>query len=147
MLIEIGPQNLLMRASAASAQGKIMGTQPLAQVEQVRIERLSGKAQRLEIMRRSLLRMALVGGIVLAYTLIVRASPSGLSVLMALGVAAFIGFLNFVLNGWLRRKQDVMRFHFTPCEGVRRFTAENAKGAEFFYNKDKLLTLGMGHAK
>ncbi len=68
--------------------------------------------------------MALVGGIVLAFTLFVRAYPPGISVLMALAVAAFIGPINFLFNGGLGRKQDVVRFHFFPTGDGRPFYLE-----------------------
>jgi hypothetical protein len=65
MLVEVGPEDLIIHAPAARARGKIMGTEPLARIDQVTIEHLSGNAQRAEIMRRSLLRSAVVAGIVL----------------------------------------------------------------------------------
>lgn len=116
MLVEVGTEELIIRAPAASAKGKIMGTEPLAKIDRVTIERLVGSAQRIEILRRSLLRMALVGGIVLVFALFVRAYPLGISALIALAVAAFIGPLNFLLNGGLGRKRDVVRFYFTPSD-------------------------------
>jgi hypothetical protein len=124
MLVEIGAEDLIIRASAARANGKIMGTEPLAKIEQVAIEHLAGSAQRIEIMRRSLLRMAIVGGIVLVFTLFIRAFPLGISILVAMVVAAIIGPLNFLLNGGLGGKQDVVRFHFTPSENSRTFYLE-----------------------
>lgn len=124
MLIEVGAEDLIIRAPAASANGKIMGTEPLAKIDRVTIECLTGSAQRIEIMRRSLLRMALVGGIVLVFALFIRAYPIGISTLMALAVAAFIGLLNFLLNGGLGRKQNVIRFKFTPSEHGRSFYLE-----------------------
>ena len=124
MLAEVGDEDLIIRASAASAKGKIMGTEPLAKIDRVTIERLVGSAQRIEILRRSLLRMALMGGIVLVFALFVRAYPLGISALMALAVAAFIGLLNFLLNGGLGRKRDVVRFYFTLFEHGHTFYLE-----------------------
>jgi hypothetical protein len=124
MLVEISAEDLIIRASAASAKGKIMGTEPLGKIDRVTIERLGGSAQRIEILRRSLLRMALVGGIVLVFALFIRAYPLGISALLALAVAAFIGLLNFLLNGGLGGKQDVVRFHFTPSEHRHTFYLE-----------------------
>lgn len=124
MLVEVGAEGLIIRAPAPSAKGKVMGSEPLAGIGRVIIERLNGSAQRLEIMRRSLKRMALVGGIVLGFALFVRAYPPGISILMALAVAAFIGPLNFLLNGGLARKQDTVRFHFFPTEDGRPFYLE-----------------------
>jgi hypothetical protein len=124
MLVEVGAEDLIIHASAASAKGKIMGTEPLAKIDRVAIERLVGSAQRIEILRRSLLRMALVGGMVLVFMLLVRTYPLGISALIALAVAAFIGPLNFLLNGGLGRKQDVVRFHFTLSEHGDTFYLE-----------------------
>jgi hypothetical protein len=124
MLIEVGAEELIIRASAASAKGKIMGTEPLAKIDRVTIERLAGSTQRMEIMRRSLIRMAIVGGLVLLYELFMRAFPFGISVLIALAVAALIGPLNFVLNGGLGSKQDVVRLHFTLTEPSHTFHLE-----------------------
>ena len=124
MLVEVGAEGLIIRASAASAKGKIMGTEPLAGIRRVTLERLAGSAQRIEILRRSLWRMALVGGVVLIFALFVRAYPPGLSILMALAVAAFIGPLNFLLNGGLGRKQDAVRIHFFPTGAGRSFYLE-----------------------
>lgn len=124
MLVEVGAEELIIRAPAPSAKGKVMGTEPLAGIGQVTIERMAGGAQRLEILRRSLLRMALVGVIVLAFTLLFRSYPLRYDVLMALAVAGFVGPLNFLLNGGLGRKQDVVRFHFIPAEDGRPFYLE-----------------------
>jgi hypothetical protein len=51
------------------------------------------------IMRRSLLRMAVMGGIALVFMLIVRGYPLGISILAAVIVAAIVGSLNFLSNG------------------------------------------------
>ena len=130
MLVEVGAQELIIRAPAPRAKRKIMGTEPLAGIGRVSIEHLAGSAQRIEILRRSLLRMALVGGIVLAFALFVRAYPVGISVLMALALAAFTGPLNFLLNGGLARKQAVVRFHFVLSDGGRPFYLEVLPSAE-----------------
>ena len=124
MLIEIGTEDLIIRAPAARANGKIMGTEPIASIARVAVEHLAGSAQRTEIMRRSLLRMAIVGGIVLVFMLIVRAYPLGISILAALVIASIIGPLNFLLNGGLGGKQDVVRFHFEPSEHGHTFYLE-----------------------
>jgi hypothetical protein len=124
MLIEIGAEDLIIRASAASANGKIMGTEPLAKIERVIIEHLASSAQRIEILRRSLLRMAIVGGIILAFMLFIRAYSLGTSILIALVVAAIIGPLNFLLNGGLGGKQDMVRFCFEPSEHGHIFYLE-----------------------
>ena len=130
MLVEVGAQDLIIRAPAPRAKGKIMGTEPLAGIGRVAIERLAGSAQRMEILRRSLSRMALVGGIVLVFALFVRTYPVGISVLMALALAAFTGPLDFLLNGGLTRKQAVVRFHFMPSKGGRPFYLEVLPTAE-----------------
>jgi len=124
MLVEVGTEELIIRASAASAKDKIMGTERLAKIDQVIIERLVGSAQRIEILRRSLLRMVLWGGIVLVFFLFVRTYPLGIGILAALAVAAFVGALNFLLNGGLGRKQDVVRFHFALSEHGHTFYLE-----------------------
>ena len=123
MLVEVGDENLIIRASAASANGKIMGTEPFTKIDRVAIERLAGSAQRMETMRRSLLRMALVAGIVLMLSLF-RGFPAGISVLIALAVAVFIGPLNFLLNGGLGYKRDVVRFQFIRSEQGYTFYLE-----------------------
>ncbi len=130
MLVEINPQDLVIRASAASAKGKIMGTEPLSKIQQVTVTHLSGEAQRKEILRRSLVRMAIVGGIVLAFSLFIRAYPIEIGLLAAVIIAAFIGPLNFLLNGGLGSKQDVVRFNFTTAESGRPFYLEVPKEQE-----------------
>lgn len=124
MLIEVGADDLIIRAPAASAEGKVMGTEPLAKIDQVTIERLGGNEQRMEILRHSLIRMALVGGIVLVVSLFVRVYPLSISTLIALAVAAFIGPLNFLLNGGLGPKHDVVRFHFIQSGHGQSFYLE-----------------------
>ncbi len=124
MLVEVGTEDLIIRASAPIAKGKVMGTESLSKIGRVTIERVTGSAQRIEILRRSLWRMVLVGGIVLAYTLLFRSYPLRYDALMALAVAAFIGPLNFLLDGGLGRKPDVVRFHFMPTESGRPFYLE-----------------------
>ncbi len=142
MLVEVGAEDLIIRASAASAKGKIMGTEPLAKIDRVTIKRLDGSAQRIEILRRSLLRMALAGGIVLVFGLLLRAYPLDISVLAALAVAAFIGPLNFLLNGGLGRKQEVVRFHFTLSEHGHAFYLEVPPTQELGL-RQALLTAGL----
>jgi hypothetical protein len=124
MLVEVGSDELIVRASAPSAEGKVMGSEPWTKVDGVTIERLAANVQRLEILRRSLIRMAIVGGIALAFFLFLRSFPPHLAILGALAIAAFIGPLNFLLNGGLGRKQDVVRFHFMLAEGGRPFYLE-----------------------
>lgn len=124
MLVEVGSEDLIIRASAPRAKGKEMGREPWDKVARVTIERLAGRGQRLEILRRSLVRMALVGGIVLAFMLLFRLYPLHYAVLGALAVAGVIGPLNFLLSGGLARKKDVVRFHFIPAGGGRPFYLE-----------------------
>jgi hypothetical protein len=130
MLIEISAEELKIRAPAARANGKIMGTEPLAKIERVTVQRLDGNTQRIEIMRRSLIRMAVIGSIILAFMLFIRAYPPGFSILAALTVAAFTGALNFILNGGLGVKRDVTRFFFTLSEHGRPFHLEVPRDQE-----------------
>jgi hypothetical protein len=124
MLVEIGAEDIKIRASAPSAKGKIMGCEPFSKIERVIIKRLSARTQRIEIMRRSLLRMTIVGGIVLVFMLFIRPYTLGISILAALIVAAFVGLLNFILNTGLGSKQDVVRYYFTPSEQGHNFYLE-----------------------
>lgn len=124
MLIEIGAEEVIILASAASANGKIMGAEPFASFERVTVAHLTGGAQINEIMRRSLLRMAIMGGIALVFMLIVRGFPLGISILAAVIVAAIVGSLNFLLNGGLEVKQDVVRFYFEPSTHDHTFYLE-----------------------
>lgn len=124
MLVEVGAEGLIIRAPASNAKDRVLGREPLDGIDRISIERLDGGAQRQEILRRSLIRMALVGGVMLGFALFVRAYPPGISILMAVAVAAFVGPLNFLLNGGLARKQDIVRFHFFPTEDGRPFYLE-----------------------
>ena len=124
MLIEIGAEEVIIRASAASANGKIIGAEPFTSFERVTFKHLTGDAQISAILRRSLLRMAIMGGIALVFMLIVRAYPLGISILAAVIVAAIVGSLNFLLNGGLEGKQDVVRFNFEPSEHDHTFYLE-----------------------
>ncbi len=142
MLVEINPQDLVIRASAASAKGKIMGTEPLSKIERVTVTHLSAEAQRKEILRRSLVRMAIVGGIVLAFSLFIRAYPLEIGILAAVIIAALIGPLNFLLNGGLGSKQDVVRFNFTPAASGPLFYLEVPKEKEPELHQ-ALLTAGL----
>ncbi len=143
MLVEVGTEGLTIRAPAPHAKGKVMGSEPWTQMGRVTVERLGGSAQRQEILRRSLLRMALVGGIVLAWSVLFRSYPLHLSVLMALSVAAFVGPLNFLLNGGLGSKRDVVRFHFVPADGGRSFYLEVSPVVEARLQQ-ALLAAGIG---
>jgi hypothetical protein len=146
MLVEIGPEELIIRASADSANGKIMGTEPLARIEQVTIEHLSGSAQRMETLRRSLIRMAIVGGVILVFELFIRTFPLGISILIALVIAAIIGPFNFLLNGGLGARQDVVRFRFTPSENSRAFYLEVPPAQETDF-RQALLAAGLNIAE
>ena len=123
-LVEVGARELVIRAPASRPAGKIMGTEPLAGIGQVTVEHLAGSTQRIEILRRSLWRMVLVGGIVLAYTLFFQSYPLHYAVLSALAVAGFVVPLNFLLNGGLGRQRGVVRFHFFPTGEGRPFYLE-----------------------
>jgi hypothetical protein len=124
LLVEVDRKELIIRASAASAKGKIIGTEPVAKIDRIIVERLSGGAQRLEILRRSLLRLGVIGGLVLVFALFIRTYALGLGLLMALIVAVFIGALNFLLNGGFTPKHDVVRFQFTLAERHQAFYLE-----------------------
>jgi len=60
MLVEVGQEGVTIRVSAPCAKGKVMGSELWTQIVRVTVERLASSKQRLEILRRSLLRMALV---------------------------------------------------------------------------------------
>jgi hypothetical protein len=120
-----------------------MGSEPWTKIGEVTVERIAGSAQRLEILRRSLSRMALVGGLVLVFSLLVRSIPLDYAALAALAVACFIGPLNFLLNGGLGRKQDVVRFYFKPAEGGRPFYLEVLPEEEAAL-RQALLATGLG---
>ncbi len=124
MLVEVGTEELIIRASAESAKGKIMGSESLSKIEQVIVKRIDGSAQRVEILRRSLLRMTLVGGIVLVFFLLARPYSIGISVLIALAIAVLTAALNFLLNGGLGDKQNIVRFHFKLSDYPRGFSLE-----------------------
>jgi len=142
MLIEIGSEELIIRASAASANGKIMGTEPFSSIKQVAVAHLAGSAQKMEIMRRSLLRMAVVGGVVLVIMLVWRAYPLGISILAALIIAAVSGLLNFLFNGGFGDNQDVVRFNFEPSEHGHAFYLELPSNQESRLHK-ALLSAGL----
>jgi hypothetical protein len=124
LIIEIGAEELIIRASSPSANGKILGTEPFVSFELVTVEHINSIAQKKEIMHRSLLRMAVVGGITLVFMLIVRAYPLGTSILAGVIVAAIVGSINFLFNGGLEAKQDVTRFLFKPSRHDHTFYLE-----------------------
>jgi hypothetical protein len=124
MLVEVGTEDLIIRASADSAKGKIMGTEPLSKIEQVIVKQITGNAQRIEILHRSLLRMTLVGGIVLVFFLLARPYSIGISVLIALALAVLTGAFNYLLNGGLGDKQTIVRFQFKLSDYPRGFSLE-----------------------
>lgn len=124
MLVEVGSEDLIIRASAESAKGKIMGTEPLSNIEQVIVKQIDGRAQRIEILRHSLLRMTLVGGIILVIILLARPYSLSISILIALAAAAVTGTLSFLLNGGLGDKQNIVRFHFKLSDYHRGFSLE-----------------------
>ena len=124
MLVEVGAKDLIIHASAASAKGKILGTEPLAKIDRVAVERLDGNAQRMRSCAAACCGWLFGGGIVLVFFLFLRDYPLGIGILAALVVAAFVGALNFLLNGGLGRKQDVVRFHFKLSEHSHTFYIE-----------------------
>ena len=75
-------------------------------------------------MQRSLLSMAIVGGITLVIMLIMRAYPLGTSILAGVIVAAIVGSINFLFNGGLEARQDVTRFLFEPSRHDHTFYLE-----------------------
>ena len=124
MLIEVGADELIICAPRPIGNRKIMGTEALGGISQVIIEHMTSAAQRREIMRGSLSRMALFGGLVLAYMLVFRSYPLYIDVMIALASAAFIGPLNFATHGGLWRKREVVRFVFIPIGNGRPFYLE-----------------------
>lgn len=123
MLVEVGPKELLIHKSSRFAKGKITRVESFSGIDEVVIECLSGGAQRNEILHNSLLWMALIGGGTLVYQLFIRGYSLGISALSALIVATSSGLLKFLLDGGFGRKQNVVRFHFTPS-GRRTFYLE-----------------------
>lgn len=142
MLIEIGGKELIIRASAPRANGKIMGIEPFSSIKRVTVAHLSGSAQKMAILRRSLLRMAIVGGVVLVFMSVWRAYPLGISILATLIVATFSGLLNFLFNGGFGAKQDVVRFNFEPSEHGHSFFLELPSDQESRLHK-ALLAAGL----
>ena len=124
LLVEVGDEDLKIRASAGKAKGKLMGTEPFSNIEQVTVKHIDKSAQRIEILWHSMLRMAIVVGIVLVFIYFTRPYSVGLNLLIALLIAVITGFLNFLLNGGLGRKQNIVRFHFELNDYHRGFSLE-----------------------
>lgn len=101
-------------AFVSSPDGKphTLATERLEDIREVLVLDLSGAGQRRAILKNSLRRMALVGGVGLVAVLLVRPYNLGISALIAGVAAATSGLMNFVLNGGLGAKRDLARFRF-----------------------------------
>lgn len=127
VMAEVGRDALAFVSSLAGAHARTLVSEPLAGIRHVTIRHLSRASQRLEILRRSLLRIVGLALVVFVVMLLRRASrPSDIlyNIGVALAGAALIGPLVFLLNGGFGIKKDVVRFHFTRSEQGRPFGLE-----------------------
>jgi hypothetical protein len=118
--------------SSNSEEDRILGRENFVDLGPVAIKHITGGEQRLEVLYKSLRRMALVASLAFAFFLIFRPYGVGVSVLAGLAAAAVVGPLHFLLRGGLVPRDEVVRFHFTPLEKGKPFYLETelAKEAE-----------------
>ncbi len=98
--------------------GKLVASQPLAEIGSVAAQRVSANAQRLEIFKTTLARLVIIVILVTIWGVCREFSdplPLDFYLLIALGVLVFLLPFSLLLSGILASRRDVIRFHFhTP---------------------------------
>jgi len=122
--IQISAGTLAFLSANSGDDIRVLGSERLTNFAPLMVEHVTGSAQRLEVLNKSLRRMALVASLAFAYFLIFRPYGLGVAFLAGLGAATVVGPLNFLLRGGLAPKTDVVRFHFTPLDKGKPFYLE-----------------------
>ena len=112
--VEIGSGKLSF-VSSSGGQDRTLASEPIGNIGNVTIRQLSENAQGLEILKKGLLRAAVVGAAGLIF-LLCRSYSLGFGLLIGLALAGASDALSFLLNGGLAIKDDVVRFCFVPLE-------------------------------
>jgi hypothetical protein len=125
---EIDTEKVSLISMPANGKEKILANEPFMNIREVIVKHLSGNDQRLEIIRKSLVRISIV--VVVLFICQIQSHLSepldfGYYLSIALLAAVFVsGPLFFVFHGGLSIKNDVVRFLFTPLERGKSFYLE-----------------------
>ena len=120
--IEITPEKLSVLSAPGWREARVIGNEPLVKFDHVTIQHLSANGRRLEILRHSLGRMALIGAIALAYFFL--RYDLGLGLLGGLICAGVSGLLFFMVNGGLTVRHAAVRYYFDPRHDGKKFYLE-----------------------
>lgn len=124
VIAEIDTDKLSFISSPSSGQAKTLASEPFGNISNVTIQHLSIGAQRLELLRKSLIRYVVVATLLFIYMFVFQSRDFGYSILIALAGAIVSGPLFFLFNGGFSVKNDVIRFHFTPVKRGKAFYLE-----------------------
>jgi hypothetical protein len=144
-IVEIDTDKLSFLSLPSIGKSRLPGNVPLDNVHHVAIQNLSVKAQRLEILRKSLIRYLVLSTVFSIYLFLFKSAPLFTGTIIALTAAIIILPLNFLFNGGFAVKNEVVRFLFTPIEPGKSFYLEVEQGYEPELQK-ALLTFGLKFA-
>jgi len=129
-MVEICTDKLSFLSLPSNGKSRSMGSVPLNNVQNVTIQNLSTIAQRIEILKKSIVRYLFLSAIIALYTFIFKSAPLIMAIVIALAAGTIMFPLNFLLNGGLATKKPVVRFLFTPVDMEKAFYLEVEQGRE-----------------
>jgi hypothetical protein len=130
VMIEIDTDKLSFLSLPSSGQSKSLGSVLIDTVRSVVIQKLSINAQRLEILKKSLLRYFFIAALFSIYLFVFKSSPLFTGIFIALVGASVIVPLYFLSQGGFTIKNEVVRFLFTPVGLEKSFYLEVEQGHE-----------------
>lgn len=146
VIVEIDTDKLSFLSLRSIGKSRLLGIVPFDNVHNVAIQNLSVKAQRLEILKKSLFRYFFLSAVLSIYLFLFQSVPLFTSTIMILTVSPIMFPLNFLFNGGFAVKNEVARFLFTPIKLEKSFYLEVEQGYETELQK-ALLTAGLKFAE
>jgi hypothetical protein len=130
-MVEIDTDKLSFRYLSPSGRiSDSFGKVSLSSIQNITIRNLSKKAQRFEILKKSLVRYFFLSVVFSLYLFLFQSTPLFPAFMIALAAATIMFPLNFLLNGGFAIKKEAVRFLFTPVDMEKTFYLEVEQGHE-----------------
>ena len=142
VIIEIDTEKLSFISLTPRGQSKFRGSVLIDSIRSIEIQNLSINAQRLEILKKSLLRYFFIAALISIYMFLFKSAPLFMGIYNALIFAIVLFPLFFLSDGGFSVKNEVVRFLFTPVDLKKPFYIEVEQGLEKEVQQ-ALLTAGL----
>lgn len=123
-IVEVDTDKLSFLSLPSNRKSRLLGNVSLNNIQNVTVQNLSTKAQRFEILKKSLVRYLFLSVVIALYTFLFQSVPLFASFMITLTIAPIMFPFIFLLNGGFAIKKEVARFLFTPVDMEKTFYIE-----------------------